>query len=316
MGEINKEKRVVIKEPFWKKKSLWIIGILIIIIIGLYMQESKHDIPEDISKEYYENVIWAFDELNMAFEEGKLPRDEVIELIAGYARSIERYPNDYTEKEIYINELLSSMSVDILFTIEFGEGNGFEIDILNTRDDLINVLELEENYMGSKNTDSNEEEVNSGNLSEPRPEESESPDIVDPDLNINEVEGIKDPEWSEYYNERFEFSIPYPSDWNIGEEPTNGDGITLYQDSENEILVYASYYMEDFAPDLSNYEKFANESGEEVYINSQENGEKILYDGVIISESIEFHLSGSLSKEFYNKNIDILNQMLINAKVE
>lgn len=122
--------------------------------------------------------------------------------------------------------------------------------------------------------------------------------------------------WSSYYNERFGFTIKYPKGWILGPEPTNGDGRSLYKENDAEIIVYGTNYMEEFKPDLSGYEKLKTSAGQDAYLQVTKEGAVVEFNGVISNGTIEFHLAGTMSKEFYQTNGDILKQMLLTVKID
>jgi hypothetical protein len=122
--------------------------------------------------------------------------------------------------------------------------------------------------------------------------------------------------WSIYYNERFGFTIKYPKGWILGPEPTNGDGRSLYKENDAEIIVYGTNYMEEYMPDLSSHEKLKTSSDRDAYLQVTKEGAVVDFNGVISDGTIVFNLEGTMSQEFYQKNDDILKQMLLTVKIE
>jgi hypothetical protein len=80
-----------------------------------------------------------------------------------------------------------------------------------------------------------------------------------------------------------------------------------------EVLVYASNYMEEFKPDLSNYKKITTKTGYEAYLLEKNDS----FDGIIIYNGIEFHLNvTTMNQSFYQKYSDVLRQMFINVRLD
>lgn len=144
MNEMKVEE-VEKKKPIWKNKSFWVVGVLIILFFT-YFQGAFKDVPEGLAEGYYDNALWVFHELNEAFDENKSPSDDVIEFMSDYNRSMDAYPTDYTQKEIYVNELLVSMLVVVGDIYYFEEGQGLEAKLYETRANLAEVLEVDEDY--------------------------------------------------------------------------------------------------------------------------------------------------------------------------
>ncbi|WP_214626548.1 hypothetical protein [Paenibacillus agaridevorans] len=86
-----------------------------------------------------------------------------------------------------------------------------------------------------------------------------------------------------YSNGRFGFTINYPEDWTLGEEPTNGDGIEITGKDGATILAYGSIFMEEFAPDLTDYKKLdINNNKFSTYHNSIPHSDATLHHAVFI----------------------------------
>lgn len=144
MRELSAEK-VVVKKPIWKNRTFWIISTLVFLFFA-YKLGSSPSVPEGIEEEHYDDVLWAFHEINVAFEEGEYPSSEVISWVSDHARIIERDSYDYTEKEIYINEQLTKMLLGVGSIQDFGEHQGFEEQVNEARANLSEVLEVAEDY--------------------------------------------------------------------------------------------------------------------------------------------------------------------------
>jgi hypothetical protein len=118
--------------------------------------------------------------------------------------------------------------------------------------------------------------------------------------------------WSTYHNERFGFTINYPKEWKPAGEPTNGDGRALVSGNESEVLVYASNYTPENHPDLTGYVRIKTAAGDEAYVLDQDYS----YEGVIIRDGIEFHLSATMSPSFKQKYYEAIKQMFQDVKFD
>lgn len=145
MRKLELEEVVKKKKPIWKNRTFWIIGI-ILALFAAYKIGSSTSVLEDIGENYYSNALEAFHELNVTFEDGEFPSDEVVESISNNVRAIESDPSSYTDKEIYISEQFTKMVVGIGSLHNFGGGQGFEEQIPETRANLAEVLEVDKDY--------------------------------------------------------------------------------------------------------------------------------------------------------------------------
>lgn len=116
--------------------------------------------------------------------------------------------------------------------------------------------------------------------------------------------------WNYYGNARFGFMIKYPSNWKIGEEPTNGDGVALYSDSKNEVLAYASFFFPEFANDHTHAKKVQIADGHVVFVNVSKVDGKVIYTMDVVVDDIQYELYASVTNDFYEKNKDILDEMV------
>jgi tetratricopeptide (TPR) repeat protein len=125
-------------------------------------------------------------------------------------------------------------------------------------------------------------------------------------------------EYKCYTNERYGFSIKYPSFLIIGESPTNGDGITMHSsDSSVELTVFGSNNVFNETAALS-YNKLIKENSNITYKTQQGNwyvvsgieGDKIFYEKYVVGDgSINAFIikyPSSKAKE-YNSTINELN---------
>ncbi|OUS77288.1 hypothetical protein B1748_09100 [Paenibacillus sp. MY03] len=117
---------------------------------------------------------------------------------------------------------------------------------------------------------------NATQASKPTPKPISTPEATDAPANSS----IK---MSTYSNGRFGFTINYPEDWTLGEEPTNGDGIEITGKDGAMILAYGSIYMEEFSPDLTDYTKLdINNDKFSAYHNSIPHNDATLHHAVFI----------------------------------
>lgn len=121
--------------------------------------------------------------------------------------------------------------------------------------------------------------------------------------------------WTAYTNSRFGFEVNYPVSWPAGSPAGNGDGMPLYQNGGNEILAYASHYMPEFGPELSNYTEIELNSGLHAYIMKEATADYVTFDLAVIEDGIEYHLKGRLSPVFYQANEEIIEEMLHSFKL-
>ncbi|MDG0789968.1 hypothetical protein OMP38_03190 [Cohnella ginsengisoli] len=121
----------------------------------------------------------------------------------------------------------------------------------------------------------------------------------------------KSEKWNTYQNARFGFELSYPKSWVRGEEPANGDGIELSEKSAGSILAYASFYMEELAPDLTGYKSFTLNNGKKAHLLVQDEGNTTTIQlTYILDKRIQYGLSGSLSSGYYQKNKQTIETML------
>ncbi len=129
---------------------------------------------------------------------------------------------------------------------------------------------------------------------------------------IKAAEERDEAKWNFYYNSRFGFSIKYPLGWTAGEESDNGDGKALYVGNPDvDIIMYAHYYNEDLSPynypDSLRLQRLKLDSGIEAdMLIGYENERYVMDVFAISSEDIEYHYKVNVSKEFFNKNEDVL----------
>ncbi|UPJ16564.1 hypothetical protein MYW48_28455 [Bacillus cereus] len=151
MVELNKVDEKV-KKPIWKKRSFWIIGVIIFLFLSAKLGMSNN-IPDGIEKEFYNDSLEAFHELNVSMEDRKFPDEKVISWVAEQERNIAKNPEGYTEKEKYISANLRSWIVNIGNLVEYGENKNLKLELRDfehkgntARTNLAGVLEIDEDY--------------------------------------------------------------------------------------------------------------------------------------------------------------------------
>ncbi|HBT72163.1 MAG TPA: hypothetical protein DEB37_07800 [Lysinibacillus sp.] len=70
MSELKMDDVLIKRKPIWKSKIIWALGIIIVLFLA-YNLGSSPNVPEGIGENYYSNALWAFHELNVAFENGE-----------------------------------------------------------------------------------------------------------------------------------------------------------------------------------------------------------------------------------------------------
>lgn len=134
-------------------------------------------------------------------------------------------------------------------------------------------------------------------------------------------------EYKLYTNERYGFSIKYPSFFLMGELPANGDGITMHSpDNSVELTVFGSnnVFNETAA---SSYNKLTKESSNITYKTQQGNwyvvsgieGDKIFYEKYVVGNgSINAFIikyPSSKTKE-YDSTVNVLNSSFETPEIE
>lgn len=109
--------------------------------------------------------------------------------------------------------------------------------------------------------------------------------------------------WPRYQNVRFGFSIAYSKNWTMGVEADNGDGVSFSEPSGGKLLAYASFYMEEFAPDLMGYTLLVLDNGLKVHLLVKEEAGTTSIEMYYVKDSrIEYHVSGTVSQSYFKKN--------------
>jgi len=122
--------------------------------------------------------------------------------------------------------------------------------------------------------------------------------------------------WETYTNTRYGFSIQYPSDWPIGMESDNGDGIQLYiGNPDADIRAYAAIYDPEISDafliqdeNIKRQPATLDNGAPSTLLAGKENG-VVHFEMVYISETdppIEFHFYAKVSEQFFQDNEKIL----------
>lgn len=121
-------------------------------------------------------------------------------------------------------------------------------------------------------------------------------------------------EWESYINSRFGFSVEYPSNWPIGEESDNGDGINLYVGNPDvRVLVYASYYIEEIS-DLYESVEYDGFERQRVTLDNGKSADlilgkiegKVFYKLVFIDNDVVYNVNAEVSESFFEENEGVL----------
>ncbi len=145
-----------------------------------------------------------------------------------------------------------------------------------------------------------------------------SPTIVNHDgqVIINSPTAPITTTWKKYNNTRFGFSVEYPTEWEEGADPQNGDGLNLFTgDPDIDIRVYARFNLFDDPCAESDNEKstpqrliLKTETEEELYIVKR-NG-IVEYCMSIVDSGIDYRFSANITNEFFDKNKLILIKLI------
>lgn len=247
------------------------------------------DIEDSIEQANWED---ALTKANILLEEEDLPSNlkQEVERLAQQAETEKGKKQAVTEKIEEIKVLVSGK--------KYGEAKK-----------LIDELKQDESVLKSYSEEINNLEATVNEEIEKQKEAEAKAKAQAEEKKKNEVR------WDTYTNGRFGFTVKYPQGWVLGPEPTNGDGRSLYNENDAEILAYAYHYMEETKPDLSGYEKLKTNEGVDAFLLVNQESALIEFDGVIINGEIVFHLNGQMSREFYEKNSKVLREMLVDVRL-
>lgn len=115
--------------------------------------------------------------------------------------------------------------------------------------------------------------------------------------------------WKTYSNSRFGFSVKYPKNWRIGEEATNGDGLALYKDKTNEVLVYGSNVPHDFSGQSNTKESgtiILNDRRKASTIKFKDDTGKINYIVFFTQNEKQYVFNSLVTEQFFKENETIL----------
>ncbi|MDD2443597.1 MAG: trypsin-like peptidase domain-containing protein [Desulfotomaculaceae bacterium] len=110
-----------------------------------------------------------------------------------------------------------------------------------------------------------------------------------------EIPATKPPRmgWSRYANQRFGFSIEYPSDFIKGPAPQNGDGMTFY--NKTAVLTVSAYYnysnkgineLYDYYKSYMSGNITYSPIGGTWFVISSDNNGKLIYQKIILNEDV------------------------------
>lgn len=126
-------------------------------------------------------------------------------------------------------------------------------------------------------------------------------------------ETASEDDWDTYSNDRFGFRVQYPSGWQRGVEPDNGDGIKLSDGEEAQVIVSASLYMEETAPDMSSLKEMTLANGNPAKISvTEENGTTSVTMYTIKNDAILCGYFGTFGSDYYRNHRDTIDRMLQN----
>ncbi|MDH6373782.1 outer membrane protein assembly factor BamB [Paenibacillus sp. PastF-3] len=138
-----------------------------------------------------------------------------------------------------------------------------------------------------------------------QPNPIETPETIEPN---NEVD-FKN--WETYRNERFGYIFKYPKNWNLGVLSGDMSSIEITKGKEVSLSAYAGFYMEEFAKDLTNYDKIKLKNNEEAYLLITLGEEITELDlRYILDNSIEYLLGFKVSTKYYNENKEIIDAVI------
>lgn len=140
----------------------------------------------------------------------------------------------------------------------------------------------------------------------------ESPNIENArNIEINYVKNITSTisktKWITYKNQRFGFSVSYPSDWEVGPESDSSNGKVLFLgDPDVDVRAYAMFYE----PGLSCSDKndgvtpqlleIKHERKEHIYIRKQSN--TVSYCMSLTDSGNEYYITAKVTNEFFKEN--------------
>ncbi|MDP5275519.1 ankyrin repeat domain-containing protein [Chengkuizengella axinellae] len=116
--------------------------------------------------------------------------------------------------------------------------------------------------------------------------------------------------WQTYTNQRFGFIVKFPSDWKIGEAPTNGDGLSLNTDPSNHVSAYAGYH---FPMNLDSFLDFRLKNGDTAkIIIEQTTSNNIVFHMIYTNNQIDYNIRGEVTVTFFEKYLNQIEEMIYN----
>ncbi|WP_084591285.1 copper amine oxidase N-terminal domain-containing protein [Ureibacillus sinduriensis] len=119
--------------------------------------------------------------------------------------------------------------------------------------------------------------------------------------------------WSQYENERFGFKVKFPLGWPVGAGPTNEDGMVLYEDKNNSIIVYGSKSGNKI--DRSNSQAIKLKDGTPAYLTTDEKNGRVFYAFDVTYNGVQYVFAADVTKTFYQKNKELMDEMIDSFKV-
>ncbi|SFP81792.1 S-layer homology domain-containing protein [Salibacterium halotolerans] len=129
-----------------------------------------------------------------------------------------------------------------------------------------------------------------------------------------EPEQFVQPDKTTYVNERFDYNVTYPDDWNAGREADNGDGKVLHDADGSTIRAYGTHHLDSTAPDLSTYQDVTLQNGENAHYKTTRANGVITFDLVQIENGTEYHVSGEVTEGFYTGNGNEIRDTIYSLK--
>lgn len=126
------------KKPMWKRRSIWLIGVIVIIILILKLGNFS-DTPKGLDKEFYNNALKAFNEINYVVEENKpVKSDGRVQWVGEQLIDMDKAPSKFSKEE---KELLKGLQL-LVSTATMIVSHNERIEVLD--DD--SIKNVEKNY--------------------------------------------------------------------------------------------------------------------------------------------------------------------------
>lgn len=132
--------------------------------------------------------------------------------------------------------------------------------------------------------------------------------------NIKKDYGVK---WSQYENERFGFKVKFPFGWPIGAGPIpgpiNDDGMVLYEDNDNSIIVYGSKSGNKI--DRSHSQPVKLKDGTPAYITTYEKNGRVFYAFDVTYSGVQYVFAANVTKNFFQQNKEVMDEIIDSFQV-